>query len=272
METLNFRKTLNILFLLLISWSSIKTQETDLPGSKNEALLILGGELGKKKDLIDLEEYIAQRCNYDVINMDYRSKKGLDKCVKNLKKELIKINYEKYDKVNILCFILGGAVLKEYLTDEKIPNLGKLVVIRAPIEERISNIASYIYPNFLIRLTHGKTVIDLSTYDFNSINFPNVSTGLIIETKPNLLAQKIAKKLKKKAKDNPVIYEKTIFNPDSIMKSFTDHMYVELDHNAMYVNPDMYVENVISFMVNKHFGLDADRDKTDLVKEIYPKY
>ncbi|MBN2521193.1 MAG: hypothetical protein JXB17_11845 [Bacteroidales bacterium] len=261
-----------IFVLIFIEVNSIEASDITLPGNPDEALIILGTEFAKKKDLINLIEYITERCNYDVIILDYYSKKGIDKCIKNLKKELIKINYQEYDKVNFLCFIPGGIILKEYLTNEKLQNLGKIVVMRAPIEERISNIASYIYPDFLIRLTHGKTVIDLSTYDFNNIYFPNISTGLIIETKQNLLAQKMAKKLKKKAKDDPVIYEKIIFNPDSMMKSFTDHMYVELDHNAMYINPDMYVENVISFMVNKHFGINADRDKTDLVKEIYPKY
>lgn len=235
-----------------------------------EAIIILGGEMGTKKDLNHVTNYFRKNCNYDIYTIFYKSKKGIDQCSNNLKKELSKLPLDKYQKVNFFCFILGGMTLREYLNKNKIDNIGNIVLIKGPIEERLGKVAVSVYPDPVLKVVKGKTLFDLSKIVYNSFSDIDSKIGIIIETEPNKLANNLVKKQKKMYHKLSYSLDNTTFHPDSIFKGHSDFTYLTLDHNEMYQNPQLYLDNVIYFYRNGYFGELADRSLTDYSIQYFP--
>lgn len=234
----------------------------------DEAIIILGGELGSPKDLAHVTKYFRENSDYDIYNIQYRSKKGIEYCSDNLNKKINKLPLEQYKKVNFFCFILGGITLREYLKKEELGNLGNIVLIRGPIEEKLAQVAIDVYPDFLIKAVKGKTLFDLSKNVYKDFGKVSNDIGIIIETKPNKLADKLVRKSMRGKRD--IRYEMTHFHPDTLFVGHKDFTFLALDHNEMYQNPQMYLPAVINFIQNGTFGEYADRSQRFLTLNYFP--
>ena len=265
--------TLITLSLVSFGYSSTGSQ-IPYPIDNDNAVIILGGELGSKKDLEHVTGYFKKNSNFDIYHIDFKVRGGIDACSKSLKDKMAKLPLNQYKKVNFFCFILGGVTLRAVLENETIENLGNIVLIRGPIEERLAKVAVEVYPKFLIKIVKGQTVLDLAKINFGGFPKVNSKIGLIIETKPNTLAEKlikrVKKKLKKKNKQKTFAYETTTFHPDSLHTTHQDFTYLALDHNQMYQNPQLYLQEVISFFNHGTFGKKADRSKVNSTIHFFP--
>lgn len=253
--------------MIFIGCSSSGSIKPESIKNKN-AIIILGGEMGTKKDLHFVNNYFKNNCNYDIYTIFYKSKHGLDQCKSNLKKELELLPLKKYDKVNFFCFILGGMTLREYLNENEIQNLGNIVLIKGPLEEKLAQVAIDVYPDFLLKIVKGKTLFDLSKIVYKDFSDINSKIGIIIETEPNKLGKDLIKKQKAQLKS--YTYEKTVFHQDSLFSGFDDYTYLALDHNEMYRNPHLYISSVVNFFEEGTFGKFADRSMSNYSLEFLP--
>ncbi len=234
-----------------------------------EAIIILGGEMGTKKDLIHITDYFRKNCKYDVYNISYKSRKGIDYCTDNLEKEINKLPLKRYKRVNFFCFILGGMALRNYLDHNSIDNLGNVVLIKGPLDENLAKVAVDVYPDPILKMVKGKTLFDLSKIVYKSFSDTKSNIGIIIEIEPNKLGDDLVKKLKKKQKKYE--FETTYFHPDSLFSGYNDFMYQTLNHNEMYQNPQLYISEILNFFKTGTFGLSANRDKTEYSIKYFPK-
>lgn len=244
----------------------------DITNKKNEALIIMAGELGSRKEVDTLIEYFDRNCEYNVFNADWKDRTGLEDCYIKLKKRMSEINISKYDKVHFFSFILVGKLLRYYLQNDIPDNLGRIVLLRGPLEERILNISIDIYPNWILRMKYGKKIFEMAKIEYKDFGNIHADIGMIIETEPNELAKNIVKRIKEKYTGDDPKYTTTFFHPDSIMKGYKDFTYLAMDHNEMYTMPEKYIDLVITFIKNGTFNDITDRQKTNYTIDFFPVY
>jgi|GEM_PF-794555 len=217
----------------------------------DEALIILGGFTATPDELEKATEYFKQNSSYDVLTPDFKSKDGFSACVKNLKQFISGVEITKYRKVHFFCYLLGGMILREFLKQDSISNLGKIVIDRAPLQERLALVVEECYPDFLLRKIWGQTLFDIAAIDYSHYAECGVDIGLLIETR--------AAKVIRFHIEQILNVDTLSFAPDDIMKGYTDYAYVPMDHDQMYDEIFKFGPMVLNFFKTGSFGETANR-------------
>jgi hypothetical protein len=226
----------------------------------DEALIIMGGFTATVAATEGAAAYFRKNGDYQVFNADFQSKDGLSICVHRFKQYLSEIEMGRYKKVHFFCYIMGGMVLSEFLKQESIPNLGRIVLDRGPLQEQVPIVTIKSYPDVFMRKIWGQTLFDLATTDYRSFANCNAEIGLIIETKPSKLVL---------FHINQVLNaDKLSFEPDTIMNGYKDYTYIPFDHDEMYSRIEEYGSLVRCFLKTGTFGENANRHYSGKIEGI----
>ncbi len=233
-----------------------------------EALVILGGISGikekreNKKIIYFTEKHFKEKSGCDVYCFDYISDRSFNGSYDNFVKNLDTVKNKDYEKIHFFCFIYGGVILFKYLENNKLDNLGGIVLDRGPLEEKLSKaVGKKIGGKALLKFYGGNNIIEFSKLEYFKVpdNLKNVNIGIIIETKPGRLAKMFFKDIVKLSPN---------FEPGKIIERSDDFFYINLDHEEMYLKPDEYSDEVLYFLKNNKFSGNADRKLKDYIKEI----
>lgn len=122
------------------------------------------------------------RSGYRVININYPSQSdSIENLVKNIIAEEIEKNYvDKSKQINFVTHSMGGAITRYYLDQEKIENLGRVVMIAPP--NKGAEIADDWSNNFIKRLWYGPAIEQMNTSSkslVNTLPLPDYKFGVI---------------------------------------------------------------------------------------------
>ncbi len=258
MDSERFLKTFELIFstliFLFLSCASSEKHKNVLsvrePGAE-EALIILGGFTATPNELEKATDYFKQNSSYDVLTPDFKSKDGFNACVKNLKQFISTAKLGRYKKVHLFCYILGGMILREFLKQDSIPNLGRIVLDRGPLQERLALAVEESYPDFLLDRIWGKTLFDIATFDFSYFPDCGGDIGLLIETRPAKVIRFHIEQI--------LNQDSLSFAPDDIMNGYADYAYLPLDHDQTYYEISEFGPMVLKFFKTGSFGNEANR-------------
>lgn len=165
-------KKYTFLIIIILSQSAIfqknATAQTNAKVQTNtiaqNCVILLHGLMRSDASMSRLDEYL-QKNHYFTINLDYPSNK---QTIQNLSKNYIKPALEqcpKDSKVHFVTHSMGGILVRHYIHDHKIHNLGRVVMLGPPNQgsELIDKLKKL--PTF--EWIHGPAGLELST-DVNS--------------------------------------------------------------------------------------------------------
>lgn len=262
-----------ICILCLTSFLSADETKNNKEGRKNEMIILLKGVLGNNRQMNNLAEFIQNNSDYYACHIDWKTKKGIGPCIKQIEQGLEEINADKYDKLHFFCFVAGGKLARIMLKENRPKNLGRVILVRSPLIDEWADISMKYYSHSLISAIYGDEVVQLGNLKYKDFGNIVVDIGILIETKPDDEGYKMVRKLKRKKKRGEEIkYVTTYFHPDKIMSGYTDYTYLPLSHEGMYNNPGLYLGHIECFLENGKFGDDADRTQTEKTMLFYPEF
>ena len=160
------------------------TQKLENNPNNNKVIILIHGIYGSHHDLKKIAEFYFNR-GYEVVSIRYPtttdnieniSKKYIDPAIKNIDK-----NKEKY----IIAHSMGTIVTREYLINNKIDNLKKVVFISPPTKG--TDLSDSI-PAKILNYGLGKSLFDFSTKKnsfVNTLKAPNYSCKVFIGNRSN---------------------------------------------------------------------------------------
>lgn len=146
---------LMLIFGATISNSSPKEEVGDY-------VVLLHG-LGRTKMSMKRLEYNLARCGYNVINIGYPSTKfSIEQLANEYLDKIIREQIKDPNrKVHLVTHSLGGILLRYYLTNHVIKNLGRIVMLSPP--NKGSEIADIVKEKYLYKKILGPAVQELGT-------------------------------------------------------------------------------------------------------------
>jgi len=136
--------------------------ETKLAAAGADYVILLHG-LGRTPLSMKRIEWTLQKQNYRVINVGYPSTRvSIQEAADVWLDKVLKIRVaDPGAKIHFVCHSLGGIVLRQYLTNHEIPNLGRVVMLAPP--NHGSELAERLRGNCLYRLATGPAGQQLGT-------------------------------------------------------------------------------------------------------------
>lgn len=133
------RKTLSLLLLVLVSFpaSSCGTLDramTERPelDFRRESVVLLHG-LGRSQIAMQPLACRLEEAGFQVISLGYSSlRKGPEEILADITAELEELRIEKLERVHFVGHSLGGLLIRAYLTNHDLPNLGRVVLLGTP--------------------------------------------------------------------------------------------------------------------------------------------
>ena len=220
-----------------------------LPKYEREALLILPGfgDSGKRRK-IQLA-YFAEK-GYDVFIPSYRDRKSYAETVENLAAFIEEYDLGEYKSVHVFSYILGSWVLNDYLNAHPLPNLGRIVYDRSPLQERAPMVVAHRL-KILGRIKVGRMVEEFSEIPYPPLYAQRPEVGLIVECKATLLIRLF----KRYAMSfGPLCWEESCFN-----QKHSDIHYTWLHHDQMYTRMDIIGPQVLHFIRDGSFCEDSQK-------------
>lgn len=133
-----------------------------VPGDRSDTVVLLHG-LGRT-DLSMLRMKMAlQGRGYRVVNLDYPSTQHSIEVLaeETLAPEVAECCADAEGKVHFVTHSMGGIVLRHYLAEHQLPNLGRVVMLSPP--NRGSEIADWVAENPMLEALMGPAVEELGT-------------------------------------------------------------------------------------------------------------
>lgn len=129
-------------------------------------VVLLHGIARKSSSMDKIETYLHTK-GYNVINYDYESRKyNIKELSLQLKNMLSDKCKDKTKKINFVTHSLGGIVVRTYLEDNKLDNIGKIVMLTPP--NKGSEVVNYLKHIFIFKWIYGPAGLELGT-DNNSV-------------------------------------------------------------------------------------------------------
>ena len=237
-----------LLALPLLAAASL--QPVTPPASRAEAFLVLRGfgySGAGERALKTLEPAINAQ-GMDLHVPDYISRSGLDDSRKKLQR-FIQERIARYERVHVFAFIAGGWTLNPLVAAGGLPRLATVIYDRSPLQERAPRIADEEL-HFLTWVRYGSPVFDLARTPYPPLT-ANVKVGLVVETSPTSFIRDHEKTARS--------YGPFRFDCDAFAQRHDDCIYVNLNHDELYVRfADVWPE-VLSFIRTGRFTSAAHR-------------
>jgi triacylglycerol lipase len=147
---------------ILIAAMMLTLLETKISAAGCDCVILLHG-LGRTPLSMKRIEWALQKQNYRVINVRYPSTRvSIQDAADDWLEDVLKTRVtDPSAKIHFVTHSLGGIVLRQYLTNHEIPNLGRVVMLAPP--NHGSELADRLRNNFLYCLTTGPAGQQLGT-------------------------------------------------------------------------------------------------------------
>jgi len=147
---------------LIVAAMMLASLETRVSAVGSDYVILLHG-LGRTPLSMKRIEWTLQKQNYRVINVRYPSTRvcvqdAADRWLDDVLKTRVK---DSSAKIHFVAHSLGGIVLRQYLSNHEIPNLGRVVMLSPP--NHGSELADRLRNNCLYRLATGPAGQQLGT-------------------------------------------------------------------------------------------------------------
>ncbi len=208
---INLKKTLIFLIILaviiftglkitkLLLYHKYETRKFGLSGKEKGVVIIFHGIYGESKDLQSIDNFITSE-GYAGINIQYPTTEGtieeitekyisehISYYIKYVEEENTKRRNRKLPeiKINFIVHSLGSVVLRHYLKNHKLEDMGKVIFISPPSHG--SHLADFPLTS-LLKGTLGEAASQFSTVEDSFVNMlgePNYSCYVMIGDKSN---------------------------------------------------------------------------------------
>ena len=211
------------------------------------ALIVLVGITANRAKRARLAAFFMRADDYDVYVPAMPQRLGLRYCVRWLRKYLSRTVARKpYQRIDFLSYISGGLIFRYAIQDFSIANLGRVVFVRSPVQEKVPAALVAKFGKLLTGLMLGRMVLDLCSADLGNPPIPEnaAERGLIIESG----VSEAARSLGLSASDVPA----EIWKPASLLSDATDWRSVPESHDDIYTAPSV-LSLVHGFLRDGHF-------------------
>ncbi len=218
--------------------------------SESEAVILLHGLARSDRSMSKLEKALAGR-GYRVHNVAYPSTRDT---IKNLAETTIPAALERCadaPRVHFVTHSLGGILVRQYLDEHAVANLGRVVMLGPPNQgtEVVDKLGDF--PGF--RFFHGEAGLELGTGEGSvpkRLGRANFDLGIIAGTRSINL---ILSSLIPGTDDGKVSVDRTR------VEGMRDHLEMPVTHPFMMRNPKV-IEQVMHYLEHGSFKRDAVAD------------
>jgi len=220
--------------------------------TRTEAFVVLRGfgySAAAERVLRALEPAIAAQ-GMDLYMPDYISRSGLDDSRKNLQRFVQDRGLARYERLHVFAFIAGGWTLNPLVAAGGVPKLATVIYNRSPLQERAPRIADERL-HFLTWVRYGSPVFDLARTTYPPLTASGVRVGLVVETSPTSFIRDHEQTARS--------YGAFRFECDAFEQRYDDCMYVNLNHDELYLRFAEVWPEVLTFIRSGRFSSAAGR-------------
>jgi hypothetical protein len=228
------------------------TATTSQPApSRSEAFVVLRGfgYSGDGERAIRALQPAMAAAGFDLYIPDYISRSGLVEGRKNLQR-FMQDYTARYDKVHVFAFINGGWTVNPLIGGSGAQKVATVIYDRSPLQERAPRIADEKL-HFLTWVRYGSPVFDLAHTPYPPLTASGVRVGLVVETSPTSFVRDHEAAARS--------YGAFRFDCDAFAQRYDDCMYVNLNHDELYVRFADVWPDVLSFIRGGRFSSAANR-------------
>jgi len=197
-----------------------------------EALVILVGITADEMKRNYFLSSFSKGLPCDVFLPELPQRLGVSWCAWRLSKYFAKrIRTPEYSRVHFLNYISGGAVFRYLSMRWPVPNVGRIVYDRAPLQEEVPRLLVKRHGKLALWLSQGKMLTDLAAEWWDRLPFrPSLGEqGLVIEKGVSFLADSLG------------IYSENlsgdVWNRERLLPGATDGLEVKESHDDVYTSP-----------------------------------
>ncbi len=210
---------------------------------KNELVIILHGIARTSRSMHKIEKALLS-AGYDVMNVDYPSRKEPINVLAEIVYEKIKQSAQKAERTHFVCYSTGCLVLRELLAKHSLNNVGHIVFLGPPNQG--SEVADFLQNNFLYRWVYGPAGLELTTKQAKEKPFPLLAYpfGVIAG---NCCLDPICHFILPKGNDGKVSIESTK------LSGMTDHIVLNASHTFMITNKSV-IKQTLHYLAQGSFS------------------
>lgn len=210
------------LSLLLIQLARAEELVVLIPG--------LGDNLRSRPCMEDLAASVAPD-GYRVVIADYQRRSSVDASAEALAGFIAAQEPERYDRVHLVAWILGGWSLNQMFQTYSVPKLATVIYDRSPTQERAPAAVVRVGRPF-VWLLFGRLVRDLARTPYVAWTpTAGVKVGMFIENRATSLMVRL--------RGVGESYGPLQYSPLSFGQVHDDAFYTPLDHDRVYLRHDM---------------------------------
>lgn len=209
-----------------------------------EALIILPGITATPEKQAFVENYLRAHTDYEVFLPRLWQNLGIRDAARQLRRFLDR--HAGYERVHFLTYISGGFILRDMLSRRPLPNIGRLVHVRGPIQEQVPGLVIAKHGRIAAFLVKGRMMFDLSAPWRNEIPFAETSQpqGVVIEKGVSTLAAKLGLK--------PADFDRLRNAPEFKIPAADDTWLAEESHDEVYTSEPL-LGRMVSFFKTEKF-------------------
>jgi len=204
---------------------------------KDECVVLLHG-LGRSKfSLLKLEFLLSK--HYHVFNKTYPSRKHtIEDLAKIAIEAALRNGADKYSKIHFVTHSMGGILVRQYLSQHRLKNLGNVVMLGPPNQgsELVDFFQSSPALKRLFQVVNGPAGMQLGTADDsrpNALGDVDFKLGVIAGSKNN---NRLSSRILEGDSDGKVSVNR------SKVGGMTEHLVLPVDHTFMMLNEQVIAQ------------------------------
>ena len=209
--------------------------------SGKQALVILVGITADEMKRKYVYNFFSKNSPYDVYVPTLPQRLGVRFCAWRLHRYLMRnVKPRSYSRVHFFNYISGGVIYRSATDRWPLPNIGRVVYGRGPVQEAIPRELVNHYGRIKLWISQGKMITDLATDWLARLPYPTSldEQGLTIETGVSALARSLA--------INPEDLPPEAWEPGKLLPGASSYINVAESHDQVYTSP-RYLSTVLHF-------------------------